>query len=100
MTRAAEPVWAEFERREARCRVCKVEAVRVLVNERLDWRGIPVITESGKIHRITLTEILRGLEPLNEGRDMRDRITYTSLWNHFHRCPRRLKTDPVSTPEF
>ena len=35
-----------------------------------------------KFHRITLTEILRDLEPLNEGRDTRHRITYVGLWDH------------------
>ena len=69
MTRAAEPVSADFERREPRCRICRDETVRILVNELLDWRGVPVIRGRGKIHRITLTEILRDLAPLNEGRD-------------------------------
>ena len=57
----------------------------VCVNELLDWRGIPIILGRGKIHRITLTEILRDLEPLNEGRDTRRRITYDSLWVHAKR---------------
>ena len=39
----------------------------------------------GKTHRITLTEILRDLEPLNEGRDKRDQITYDCLWVHAKR---------------
>ena len=82
MTRAAEPVRADFERREPRCRICRDETVRVVVNELLDWRGVPIILGRGKTHRITLTEILRDLEPLNEGRDKRDRITYDSLWVH------------------
>jgi hypothetical protein len=30
-------------------------------------------------------DILRDLEPLNEGRDKRDRITYDSLWVHAKR---------------
>ena len=85
MIRAAEPVRADFERREARCRICRDEPVRVLVNELLDWRGVPVILGRGKTHRITLTEILRDLESLNEGRDKRDRITYDSLWVHAKR---------------
>ena len=84
-TRAAEPVRADFERREPRCRICREEAVRILVNERLDWRGVSVIAEGGKAHRITLTEILRSLEPLNDGRDERHRITYDSLWVHAKR---------------
>ena len=59
--------------------------MRVVVNELLDWRGVPVNLGRGKTHRITLTEILRTLEPLNEGRDKRDRITYDGLWIHFQR---------------
>ena len=43
--------------------------MRSLVNELLDWRGIPTILGRGRFHRITLTEILRDLAPLNEGRD-------------------------------
>ena len=37
MTRAAEPPGPDFERREPRCRICRDETVRVLVNELLDW---------------------------------------------------------------
>ena len=85
ITRAAEPVRADFERREPRCRICRDETVRILVNELLDWRGVPVIRQGGKTHRITLTEILRTLEPLNEGRDERDQISYHSLWVHAKR---------------
>ena len=70
---------ADFERREPRCRICRDETVRSLVNELLDLRGVPIILGRGKIHRITLTEILRDLAPLNEGRDKRHRITYDSL---------------------
>ena len=76
---------ADFERREPRCRICRDETVRILVDELLDSRGVPVIAEGGKTHRITLTEILHSLEPINEGRDNRDRITYNSLWIHFQR---------------
>ncbi len=75
----------DFERREPRCRICRDEAVRVVVNGLLDWRGVPVIRTGGKTHRITLTEILRSLEPLSEGRDERHRITYDSLWIHAKR---------------
>jgi hypothetical protein len=83
--RAGEPVTADFERREPRCRVCREETVRVLVNDRLDWRGVPIILGRGKTHRITLTEILRGLAPVNEGRDTRNQISYDSLWIHAQR---------------
>ena len=57
----------------------------IVVNKLLDWRGVPVILGRGKTHRITLTEILRDLEPLNEGCDTRNRITYDSLWVHAKR---------------
>jgi hypothetical protein len=85
MTRAAEPVRAYFERREPRCRICRDETLRISVNELLDWRGVPVFLEGGKTHRITYTDILEKLEPLNEGRDGGDRITYSSLWVHAKR---------------
>jgi hypothetical protein len=80
-----EPVRADFERREPRCRICRDETARVVANELLDWRGVPIFLGRGKTHRITLTEILRDLAPLNEGRDNRDRITYDSLWVHAKR---------------
>ena len=68
ITRVAEPVRADVERREPRCRICRDETVRILVNEALDWHGVPIILGRGKSRRITLTEILRDLAPLNEGR--------------------------------
>ena len=80
-----EHVRADFERGEPRCRICRDETVRVDVNELLDLRGVPIILGRGRIHRITLTEILRDLEPFNEGRDTRRRITYDSLWVHAKR---------------
>ena len=85
MTRTTAPVRADVERREPRCRVCRDETVRVAVNELLDWHGIPIILSRSKVRRITLTEILRHLAPLNEGSDTKDRITYDSLWVHFQR---------------
>jgi hypothetical protein len=85
MTRAAEPLWDDFERREPRCRICRDETVRVLVNKLLDWRGAPIILGRGKTHVVTYAEILRDLEPLNEARDKKDRITYDSLWIHAKR---------------
>ena len=84
MTRAA-PVGADVERREPRCRICHEESARIPVNELLDLRGVPIILGRGRIHRITLTEILRDLAPLNEGRDTRRRITYDSLRVHAKR---------------
>ena len=56
-----------------------------MVNDLLDWRGVPIHLGRGKIHRITYADILRDLEPLNEGRDKRDRITYDCLWVHAKR---------------
>ena len=44
---------ADFERREPRCRICRDEAVRILVNDLLDWHGVPIILGRGKTHRIT-----------------------------------------------
>ncbi len=84
-TRTAEPVRADFDRREPRCRICRDETVRSLANELLDLRGIPIFLRRGRFHRITLTDIMRDLEPLNEGRDERHRITYVGLWNHCQR---------------
>ena len=59
--------------------------MRRLVNDLLDWHGVPVFQKAGKRHRITYADILRTLEPHNEGRDKRDRITYDSLWIHAKR---------------
>src|SRR6478672_1823556 len=85
MTRAAAPMRADIERREPRCRICRDETVRILVNQLLDWRGVPIRLGRGKTHLVTCADILRDLEPLNEGRDRRDRITYDSLWIHAKR---------------
>jgi hypothetical protein len=74
-----------LERSEPRCRICRDETVRILVNDLLDWRGVPVFLEGGKTHRITYADILQRLEPLNEGCDTRRRITYDSLWVHAKR---------------
>ena len=59
--------------------------MRVLVNKLLDWHGAPIILGRGKTHLVTCADILRDLEPLNKGRDKRDRITYDSLWVHAKR---------------
>ena len=76
---------ADVERGAPRCRVCRDPDIRSLVDDLLVWRGIPIRLGRGKFHRITLTEILRDLAPLNEGRDTRDQITYDSLWVHARR---------------
>ena len=59
--------------------------MRILVNELLDWHGVPIIVGRGKTHLVTYADILRDLEPLNKGRDKRDRITYDALWIHAKR---------------
>ena len=59
---------------------------RRLVNDLLDLRGGPAILVGGiKGRRITYTDILGVLEPLDESRDNRDPITYDSLWIHAKR---------------
>jgi hypothetical protein len=83
--RAAESLRADFERREPRCRICPDESVRVLVNTLLDWHGAPIILGRGKTHVVTYADILRDLEPLNKGRDKKNRITYDSLRVHAKR---------------
>ena len=72
-------------RKEPRCRICRDATVCVVVNDLLDWRGVPVASGRGKSHKVTYADILRVLEPLNEGRDKGDRITYDSLWIHAKR---------------
>jgi hypothetical protein len=60
--------------------------VRRLVNDLLDWHGVPVMLEgANKLHWLTYTDIFGMLELLNEGRDERDRITYDSFWIHAKR---------------
>lgn len=70
---------------EPRCRICRDPDVRRLVNDLLDWHGKHVFLGGGKTRRITYAEILGMVEPLNEGCDERDRITYNSLWVHAKR---------------
>jgi hypothetical protein len=83
--RGAEPVMVNLERREPRCRICREEPLRVVVNKLLDWHRVPIIMGPGKTHLVTYADILRDLEPLTEGRDERHRITYDSLWIHAKR---------------
>jgi hypothetical protein len=60
--------------------------VRRLVNDLLRWRGVRVSLGGGETRRmISYAHILRTLEPINEGRDQRDRITYDCLWVHAKR---------------
>jgi hypothetical protein len=85
LTRTADPRRVALERKEPRCRICRDENLRVLVNELLDWRGVPIILGRGKTRVITYAYILRQLEPVNQGRDKRNRITYDTLWVHAKR---------------
>jgi hypothetical protein len=41
-----------------------------------------MILDGGKRHRVTYTDLL---EPINEGRDQGDQISYSSLWVHAKR---------------
>lgn len=88
MSTARQPAgctWNALERREPRCRICRNEPLRVLVNKLLDWRGTPIIQQRGKSHVVTYVDILRTLHGINEGRDEKDQITYSSLWVHARR---------------
>ena len=58
--------------------------MRVLVNELLDWRGVPIISGGSQdTPDHSPPRSCAWLEPINEGRDKWDRITYDSLWIHF-----------------
>src|SRR6516165_1924876 len=85
LTRTAGPLRAAMERKEPRCRICRDETVRVLVNELLDWHGTEIVLGGGKTHVVTYADILRELEPVNEALDKKKRITYESLWVHAKR---------------
>ncbi|SPM32359.1 hypothetical protein MRAB57_157, partial [Mycobacterium rhizamassiliense] len=74
-----------YEPREPRCRVCRDEAIRVLVNQLLDWRGAPILLGPGKVHAVTYTDILHDLEPLNARLDKKTKISYHSLRAHAER---------------
>ena len=57
--------------------------MRVVVDELLDWRGVPIIREHVARHtRSLLPRVPRSLEPLDESRDQRDQITYDNLSVH------------------
>ena len=55
------------------------------VNQLRDLRGVPIFLGRGNFRRVTLTEIMRSLEPLNESRDADTGSPTTSLWNHCQR---------------
>jgi hypothetical protein len=71
-----------LERAEPRCRICRDPDLRLLVDTLLDWHGVPVPLEGGKIHLIGYADVLRALEPINGGWE---RITYDNLWVHAKR---------------
>lgn len=85
MMQKAQALRTALRRREPRCRICRDDAVRVRVDERLDWVGVPIILGPNKVHRVTYADILRDIEPLNTGRAKKDRITYNSIWVHAKR---------------
>lgn len=78
-------IWSDFECREPRCRICRHESVRIVVNQLLDWRGIRTTPGQRRSHKVTYASILRDLEPLNKARSGCERITYNSLWVHAKR---------------
>jgi hypothetical protein len=71
-----------LERAEPRCRICRDPDLRLLVNALLDWHGVPVPLESGKMDLITYADILRAVEPINGGWDP---ITYHNVRVHAKR---------------
>ena len=75
----------DIEVREPRCRVCRHEYIRVMVNGLLDWRGVPVAPGCRRSHRVTFADVARDLEGLNETLPARERLTYASVWNHAKR---------------
>jgi len=82
---AGEPMWLDFERREPRCRICRDESIRLLVNSLLNWRGVPIPLGGRKTHVVTYADIVRTLQSINVGRDKRDQVSYSSLWVHARR---------------
>jgi hypothetical protein len=59
-----EPVRADVEVREPRCRICRDETVRVVVNQLLDLRGAPAIVWVAiRGRQIAYTDIRGMLEP-------------------------------------
>jgi hypothetical protein len=66
---------------EPRCRICRDPGLRRLVNQALDWRGVP-IPAGDKTCRITYRTILAWI---NKERPDADPISYDSLWVHAKR---------------
>jgi hypothetical protein len=67
---------------EPLCRICRDPGLRRLVNQLLDWRGVP-IPEGGKTYRITSYRTI--LAWINKQRPDADPISYDSLWVHAKR---------------
>ena len=82
MRRKTEAELMGLERVEPRCRICRDPDLRLRVDALLDWIGVPVPLEGGKMHLITYADVLRALGPINGGWD---RITYHNLWTHAKR---------------
>ena len=56
----------------------RMYAVRSMISS--TGTEFPSFWRARKTQWITYTDILRTLEPINEGCDKRDRVTYDSLW--------------------
>lgn len=85
MTTEAKLVDVDFKRREPRCRICRDEALRVLVDSLLDWRGTPIPMGGRKCHVFSYADIMRALEPINAQRDEWEQVSYDSLRVHANR---------------
>jgi hypothetical protein len=64
-----------FMRQEPRCRVCREDEVRLVVNKLLGYKPMG----------LSLADILCILEPVNEGRGKKNVITDDCLWVHSRR---------------
>ncbi len=71
----AEGKLERFVRQEPRCRICRDDDVRMLVNKLLGCRPMG----------LKLADIMRILEPVNKGRGKKNLITYDCLWVHSRR---------------
>lgn len=55
------------EVRKPRCRICRHEDLRAMVNQLLGWQGVPVRRQGRCSRRVTYADILRDLEPAQRG---------------------------------
>jgi hypothetical protein len=85
MPRKMEADLMGLERVETRCRICRDPELRLLVDALLDWRGVPVPLEGGRVHRVTYSDVLRALEPFNGFCGDWETVTYNNLWVHAQR---------------